>query len=416
MSVTIDDELYSAEVLADPYTYYGRIREEDPVHWNARYQTWLVTRYDDIVWVLRHPEVFSSRFFADDPQLPSPPIDEADVDEFRYVVEFRSHELIQNDPPDHTRMRAVVNKFFTPSRLEQWRGMVRGVVHELLDEAIEAGGADGIDVCADLGRPLPLRVISELLGVPREDRAPLKEHADRRMLSSLGLDPDRMRVAASGIRDTSAYLEKELGNHRADGHDILSILIDAEERTVYSREEVLANAQGLIDAGHETTIQLICNGTLAFLRNPDQWETFKAAPAQLAMTAVNECLRYDPPLPAPRRLTARDVELGGKTIRRGERVTYVLAAANRDPRAFEDPDRFDIARTPNRHLAFGSGIHFCLGQYLAKLEGEEVFKALAERMPDMRLVSDHVDYARIRGVRAVLSLPVSGRLSPAAGG
>lgn len=410
MTITIDDELYSPDVIADPYTYYGHVREVDPVHWNERYQTWLVTRYDDIVWVLRHPEAFSSRFFADDPQLPSPPIDEADIDDYRYVVRFRSDELIQNDPPDHTRLRAVVNKFFTPSKLEQWRGMVAGVVEELFDEVIERGGAEGFDVCADIGRPLPLRVIAELLGVPREDRTLLKEHADRRMLASLGLEPDRMRVAASGIRDTTAYLQTELTNHSSAGHDILSILLDAEERKVYSHQEVLANAQGLIDAGHETTIQLICNGTLAFLRHPDQWERFKAASTELAASATNECLRYDPPLPAPRRLAAQDVELGGKTIRRGERVTFVLAAANRDPRAFEEPDRFDVGRHPNHHLAFGQGIHFCLGQYLAKLEGEEVFKAMARRVPDIRLDTDHVTYARLRGVRAVLALPVAGRL------
>jgi cytochrome P450 len=410
MTATIDDELYADEVIADPYPYYGRIREEDPVHWNERYQTWLVTRYDDIVWVLRHPEAFSSRFFADDPQLPSPPIHDGDVDEYRFVVAFRKDELIQNDPPDHTRLRSAVNKFFTPSKIEQWRATVRDVVHELFDEVVARGGAGGFDMCFDIGRPLPLRVISELLGVPREDRDTLKEHADRRMLASLGLEPDRMRVAASGIRDTTDYLEAELPRHQPGGSDVLSILVDAEERRQYSHEEVIANVQGLIDAGHETTIQLICNGTLAFLRHPDQWESFKADPEGLAPTATNECLRYDPPLPAPRRLAATDVELGGKTIRTGERVAFVLAAANRDPRVFPDPDRFDIARKPNRHLAFGSGIHHCLGQYLAKLEGEEVFKALAQRMPDIRLATDDIRYHRLRGVRAVQALPVAGRL------
>lgn len=410
MTAMIDDELYADEVIADPYPYYGRIREEDPVHWNEQYQTWLVTRYDDIVWVLRHPEAFSSRFFADDPQLPSPPIHDADVEEYRFVVAFRKDELIQNDPPDHTRLRSAVNKFFTPSKIEQWRRTVRDVVDELFDEVVARGGAGGFDMCFDIGRPLPLRVISELLGVPREDRDTLKEHADRRMLASLGLEPDRMRMAASGIRDTTAYLEGELPRHRAGDGDVLSILIGAEERRQYSHEEVIANIQGLIDAGHETTIQLICNGTLAFLRHPDQWAKFKEDPDGLAPSATNECLRYDPPLPAPRRLAAKDVELGGKTIRKGERVAFVLAAANRDPRVFAGPDRFDITRKPNRHLAFGSGIHHCLGQYLAKLEGEEVFKALARRMPDIRLATDEVRYHRLRGVRAVRELPVAGGL------
>jgi cytochrome P450/ferredoxin len=404
----IDDEMYGDEVIADPYTYYGRLRELDPVHWNARYETWLVTRYDDIVWLLRHPELFSSRFYADDVQPPSPPIDDEDFDEMAFVSRFRTHELIQNDPPDHRRMRVVINSFFTPSRMEQWREMVRSAVDSLLDQV--AGGG-GLDISADLGRPLPLRVISELLGIPEADRAALKEHADRRMLSALSLEPDRMRVAAGGIRDTSAYLAAGLDRDRwAGGERLMSIMAGAEGQGAYSRQEVLANAQLLIDAGHETTIQLICNGVLALMRNRGQWERFKQAPGELAWSATEECLRYDPPLPAPRRLAARAVRLRGKTIRKGQRVFYVLAAGNRDPRVFENPDRFQIDRNPNRHIAFGYGIHVCLGQYLARMEGQEVFKALAARMPDMRLTTDRIEYAKIRGVRSMLSLPVAGRL------
>jgi cytochrome P450/ferredoxin len=405
----IDDEMYADAVIANPYPYYGHIREVDPVHWNARYETWLVTRHEDIVWLLKHPELFSSRFYADDTQPPSPPIDAADMPDLRYVNEFRRHELIQNDEPDHRRMRAVVNGFFTRSRMEAWRRMVRQAVDSLLDRL---AGRDGFDAVSDLGGPLPLLVISEMLDIPSGDRPALKEHADRRMHSALSLAPNRMRVAASGIRDTSDYLEEQLGSGLwDDGTSLMAILAQAGSAGSHSRAEVLANAQMLIDAGHETTIQLICNGLLAFMRNRDQWERFKAAPEELGRSAVEECLRYDPPLPAPRRLAAGDVELRGKTIRRGQRVFYAIAAGNRDPRVFEDPDRFDIGRGPNRHIAFGYGVHVCLGQYLARMEGQEVFEALAARMPDIHLATDRVEYAKIRGVRSLRSLPVAGWLS-----
>src|SRR5262249_45750497 len=154
-------------------------------------------------------------------------------------------------------------------------------------------------------------------------------------------------------------------------------------------------------AGHETTIQLLCNGTLAFLRHPKEWARFRSDAEGLAATATAECLRYDPPVTESRRITVRDVELQGKQIRKGQHVTCVLTSANRDPRAFPEPDRFDITRSPNRHLAFGTGIHFCLGQYLARLEGEEVFKALADRIPDMYLVTNKVDYTRVRNIRSI---------------
>lgn len=403
MGEVFDDEMYADHVVADPYTYYGRLRELAPVYWNARYGTWLVTRHEDVVWLLRNPELFSSRFYVDDPAPPSPPISDEDLDELRFVTEFRSHEMIQNDLPDHARMRGVFRRYFTPARIEQWRALVREAVRELLDEALVGGR---VDLRADIGAELPLRVIAELLGVRREDRAALKEHADRRMQSALGLAPDRMRVAASGIRDTSDHLTDMLESPDAQPGTLLSLLVAAEESGAYSRAEVLANAQMLIDAGHETTIQLICNGALAFLRHPEQWARFVAAPRELAASAVEECLRFDPPLPAPRRLAAQDLTMHGATIRRGDRVAFVLAAANRDPRAFPDPDRFDIGRHPNRHIAFGSGLHVCLGQHLARIEGQEVFAALAERWPAMRSAGGPVEYAKVRGVRSLLRLDI----------
>jgi cytochrome P450 len=404
MTVDLHSDIYGKEVFADPYSYYGRLREEDPVHFNEQYGIWLITRYEDVAWMVRHPELFSSELYKRD-STPSPPIDESDKEHAAAVAEHRSHELIKNDPPEHTRLREPFRKPLSPKELEGWRQFIREAVASLLDRVADQGS---MDVVADIGKPLPLLIVSEMLGVPPGDRQMLKEQAAERMLSELSVKPDRMRRAVTAIRDSSAYFDR-LMNARADepSSDLLGLLAQAEDEGNYSRGESVANAQGLLDAGHETTIQLLCNGTLAFLSNPEEWELFKTDPAGLAVTATEECLRYDPPLLGPRRVAAEDVELRGKTIKKGDRVQWLIAAANRDPREFENPDRFDIRRSPNRHISFGVGIHYCLGQYLARVEGQEVFTALATRFPNLRLATDSVEYADIRAVRSITSLPVA---------
>lgn len=404
MTTELQQDMYGEEALADPYAYYGRLREQDPVHWNDMYRQWLITRYEDVAWMLRRPELFSSEFYRRE-AVPSPPVDEGDAEHVAYVAQHRCREVIKSDPPAHTRLRAPFRRPLSPKHMEKWRPYVREAVASLLDRVADQGR---MDVVADIGRPLPLLVISEMLGVPVADRQMLKEQADERMLSELSLKPNRMRRAAAAIRASSDYFDEVLdGRTGKPASDLLGLLAEAERSGAYTRAESVANAQGLLDAGHETTIQLICNGTLAFLRHSEQWALFRSDPEALAPTATEECLRFDPPLPAPRRIAAQDVELRGRTIREGDRVFWVIAAANRDPREFEDPDRFDIRRSPNRHLAFGAGVHYCLGQYLARIEGQEVFTALATRFPGLRLDTDSVEYADLRGVRSITSLPVA---------
>ncbi len=401
----VHDDLYRDDVLADPFRYYGALRETDPVHWNADFKTWVVTRYDDVSWVLRHPEFFSSAFYAREERPITPPIDSGDEAVHEYVSAFRATEIIQNDPPTHTRLRAPFRHPFSPKLIREWRQVIRNVVSDLLD-AVEARGK--MDVIEDLGRPLPLRVISEMLGVPTGDRELVKKQAEERMQSAISLAPDRMRRAADAIREGCEYFDRLLGERAASPRDdLLGVLVKAERAGCYTRAESVSNAQGLLDAGHETTIQLIGNGTLAFMRNRDQWDLFTSSPEALAVTATEECLRYDPPLFALRRIVAADCELRGKHLSEGDRVLWVIASANRDPRAFDDPDVFDIRRQPNRHLSFGGGIHYCLGQYLARLEGQEVFTQLASRFPKLRLETEEVEYAHLRGVRSLKALPVS---------
>ena len=404
MTLELAKDLYGTEVLMDPYSYYGFLRENDPVHWNEQYAIWLITRYEDVAWTVRHPELFSSDFYRRE-VTPSPPVPEEDMVHVASVARVRTHEVIKNDPPDHTRLRAPFRRPLNPKEMEAWRPTVRDAVASLLDRVADQGR---MDIVADIGKPLPLMIISEMLGLPAADREMLKEQATERMMSELSLRPDRMRRAAAAMQEAADYFDRLLDARAADPTgDLLSLLAHAEISGEYTREDSIANAQGLLDAGHETTIQLLCNGTLAFLRHRDQWELFKGDTAGPAATATEECLRYDPPLLGPRRIAARDVALHGKTIREGDRVQWLIAAANRDPRAFDDPDRFDITRSPNRHLSFGGGIHYCLGQYLARIEGQEVFIALAMRFPNLRLESDTVDYANLRGVRSITSLAVA---------
>lgn len=404
MSSMTQDDLYAEEVFSDPYTYYGRLRETDPVHWNAANQMWLLTRYEDVSWFVRHPKVFSSENWKKDTELPNPPISASNSETLRSVMEFRSHEFIQNDPPKHTRMRSALQSSFNTRSLEGLRPMVREAVSKLFDTVSTQGS---MDVVADIAKPLPLFIISEMIGIPTEDRVAVKEHADLRMSSAISILPNRMQLSAEGIKSSSAYLSTLVDDRlREPEHDLLSLFAEEERSGRYSRAEVLANLQSLIDAGHETTIQLICNGTLAFLRNPRQWTHFKSDPDGLAVSATEECLRYDPPLPILRRVAQSDITRQGQSIHAGDRVIGVIAAANRDPRAFPHPDDFDITRSPNNHLAFGAGIHYCLGQYLARMEGQEVFRAFATRLPDIRLASGPIEYwenPRNRSVKALFT-------------
>jgi pimeloyl-[acyl-carrier protein] synthase len=185
------------------------------------------------------------------------------------------------------------------------------------------------------------------------------------------------------------------------------VLASAEKEGVFTRHQVLVNTALLLFAGHETTMNLICNGTLALIRHPDQWEQLRADPAGAARTATEECLRYDPPVKSTQRIAAQYVERHGKTIRQGDRIRWIMAAANRDPRAFDDPDRFDIRRKPNPHVSFGAGIHYCLGASLARIEGQEVFRALAERFGALRLETEEVEYAPSIQFRSLTALPVA---------
>jgi len=402
--VTLSDDMFVADVIADPYPYYGRLREEDPVHWNELYELWVVTRHDDVVWMTRHHELFSNAVFRNDPRPAYPAIDESDLGLYEYVRNYQADQFIQHDRPEHLEMRKVVHSYFTPRAMEAWRPFVQKAVQELLDAAEHKGH---MDVMKDVATPLPVLVIAQMMGVPAADRPHVRKLAEKLLNIGRG-EHDRMKPLTEGMQGMIDYVSPLVDERLTNpGDDFISVLAAGERNGVFTRHQVLVNTSLLLLAGHETTINLLCNGTLAFIRHPEQWALLKGDPEGWAQRATEECLRYDAPVKSLQRLATQDVDMRGKVLRKDDRVRWFISSANRDPEAFAQPDRFDITRDPNPHVAFGSGVHHCLGATLARVEGQEVFKALAERFPSLHLEPEVLEYQPSITFRSLKSLPVA---------
>ena len=397
--------MFTAEVIQDPYRYYGRIRDEDPVHWNELYELWVITRHDDLVWLTRNHEQFSSDVFLNDPRPAYPAIYESDTELYDFVRNYQGKQFIQYDRPDHLEMRKVVHTYFSPKSMEEWRPLVKSAVADLLDAA-EARG-DGVDLMRDLAVPLPVLVIAEMMGVPEGERPHIRMLAEKLLNIGRG-EPDRMRPLTEGMQGMLDYVNP-LVDERIDNpqDDFISVLVGGEKSGVFTREQVLVNTGLLLLAGHETTINLICNGTRAFMNNRDQWDLLKTDPQGMMVRATEEALRYDSPVKSIQRLASEDVEMRGKQIKKDDRIRWFISSANRDPNKFENPNTMDITRWPNPHVAFGSGVHHCLGATIARVEGQEVFSALAERYPNLELQNPEAEYQPSITFRSVKDLPVS---------
>jgi len=388
---------HSPEVHADPYPFYRRLRETDPVHLSP-IGLWILTRYDDCVTSLRDPRFGRDGFEA---ILAAQYGEEAGAERLPRSMLFR-------DPPDHTRLRSLVNRAFTPRVIEGMRPRIQGVVDDLLDRVERQGR---MDVIADLAYPLPVTVICDMLGVPAGDHEQIKEWSSDiiRSLDAIAIPSDpsiveRGRVARRGIADYFRALLPERRRHPRG--DLLSSLLAVEEQGDRLTEgELLATCVLLFIAGHETTVNLIGNGLLALLRHPAELDRLRREPVLIG-SAVEELLRYDGPVQRTARITNAEVELGGKTIPPGAFVVTVIGAANRDPAQFPDPDRLDIARADNRHLAFGFGIHFCLGAPLARMEGRLALGTLLRRLPRLRLVATTLEWRESATLRGLRALPV----------
>jgi cytochrome P450 len=399
-----NDDMFTADVIADPYGYYGRLREEDPIHWNELYDLWVITRHDDVVWMTRHHELFSNAVFRNDPRPAYPAILESDQDLYEYVRNYQADQFIQHDRPEHLEMRKAVHSYFTPRSMEAWRPFVRNAVKDLLDAA-EAQGH--MDVMQDVATPLPVLVIAQMMGVPEPDRPYIRELAEKLLYIGRG-EYDRMKPLTEGMQGMIDYVSPLVDERIVNpGDDFISVLAQGEKQGIFTRHQVLVNTSLLLLAGHETTINLLCNGTLAFMEHPEQWALLKQDPAGWAKRATEECLRYDAPVKSIQRLAAQDVEMRGKVVHKDDRIRWFISSANRDPEVFTNPDTFDISRDPNPHVAFGSGVHHCLGATIARLEGQEVFKALAERFPSLHVDSAELTYQPSITFRSLKSLPVA---------
>jgi cytochrome P450 len=385
------------EFHADPYPFYRRLRQQDPVH-RTPMGFWVLTRYDDCVAALRDPRFGREEF----QQMLSAVYGGEEADRLPRSMLFR-------DPPDHTRLRGLVSKAFTPRTIEAMRGHIQEIVDRLLDRALAQGG---LDVIEDLAYPLPVTVICEMLGVPVGDHASIRGwSADiARSLDAIGLPSDpsiaeRGRVARRALAD---YFRALVPLRRARPQaDLLSGLLAAEEHGDRLTEpEVISMCLLLFIAGHETTVNLIGNGTLALLRHPEQLARVQADPG-LVPNAVEELLRYDSPVQRTARITTADVELGGRAIARGAMVVTALGAANRDPAQFAEPDRLDVGRRDVRHISFGSGIHFCLGAPLARVEGQIALGTLLRRAPRLTLAEPAPEWRESSVLRGLKRLQVT---------
>jgi len=404
MGTVVQDDMFTPDVIADPYAYYGRLRDEDPVHWNDAYALWVITRHDDVTWMTRHNELFSSAVFKNDPRPAYPDIDESDLGLYEYVRNYQADQFIQHDRPVHLDMRRIVHGYFTPKAMESWRPFVVNAIKELLDAAEEKGS---MDVMRDLATPLPVLVIAQMMGVPAEDRPYVRQLAEKLLYIARG-EQDRMPILTDGMKGMIDYVSPLVDERIVrPGDDFISVLAEGEKKGVFTRHQVLVNTSLLLLAGHETTINLICNGVLAFIQHPDQWAFFKEDPAGRAKWATEECLRYDAPVKSIQRLASQDIEMRGKVMEKNDRIRWFISSANRDPEKFANPNTFDITRQPNPHVAFGNGVHHCLGATLARVEGQEVFKALAERFPNLQMASDRLEYQPSITFRSLKSLPVT---------
>lgn len=400
------DDLIAPEVIAEPYRYFGHLREIDPVHWNPIAKKWVVTRHSDVVWVFRNHHLFSSAPSPGpiDPREIYPPLDEVDGKMVEDFNTFRS--FFQFDRPEHLAMRQTVHRWFTPKAVEKWRAELQAKAQELIDSH---GSAGTMEVNRDFAAPLTLMTIRWMFDVPPADAPRLRDLAVTINHESEGVRPDRGRVTSAATRELVDYFSPLVDSRaKHPGEDLISMLVAGERRGVFTRDQCVANVLLLIIAGQGLTPALISNGVQAFICNPMQWDLLRNDPDSMCAPATEECLRYDAPSKIlGTRVGTQDVELGGKSLRAGDEVFVVGASANRDPRVFSDPDTFDITRSPNPHVAFGVGIHYCVGAALARVESQEAFKALAENCRRLHLLGENVEYAPSHTLRMVRALRVS---------
>ena len=400
---------FDPEWATNPFPLYADLRQRAPVHRNAL-GFWVFARHADCLALLRDRRTSADDAYIDPERLSAEFRFGSGADDPEVTAMRDMRPFLFRDPPDHTRLRGLVSKAFTPKVVESLRARTQQIVDELLDTAFEA---DRVDLLESFAYPLPVRIICDMLGVPVADQEGFKSWSTS---LARGLDPDFL-LTGEAIKDrddavmqfAQYFFELLAERRRSPGDDLLSRLVEVEDDGgVLSEGELLSTCILLLVAGHETTVNLISGGTLALLRHPDQLERFRTDPA-VNRSGVEEMLRYVSPVQLTGRAMIEDIEIAGVTLRAGDFVMVLIASGNHDADQFPDPERFDVGRTPNNHLGFGFGIHHCLGAPLARMETQVALTSLVRRAPDLAVTVDEPTYKTNVVLRGMESLPVAMR-------
>jgi cytochrome P450 len=395
--------LLTRQFQVDPYPTYARLRDESPAYFSEAWGGWLLTRYQDVQSGFKDPRLSSNRAGAFGAMLPA-----ALKERLAPVVRSFGSWALLIDPPDHTRIRSLVNKAFTPRLVEYLRPKIQELVNGMLDKAQAAGR---MDVVHDLSNLLPVAVIGDMLGIPREDSQKLTgwSNAFATFFGTAKYTPEVLDQMRTGIVEMEDYFRGLVAQRRKSatvGNDLLSTMVAAEDQGGFlSEQEVLATCSLVLFAGHETTTHLLSNGLYLLLKNPEQRELMQGSEEQLT-TAVEEILRYESPIQRLSRVISEDFELHGQPLRKGQKAFLMIGAGNRDPLQFPHAERLDLRRKENRHIAFGFGIHYCLGAALGRLEGQIALGSVLRRFPQMKLLQEpeRLENVAFRGFK---SMPVS---------
>jgi cytochrome P450 len=391
--------LLDPEVLAAPYPLYHRLRTEAPLYWDVFLHAWVATRYADVVAVFQN---FSAARTPTPEQLSA-----MGLSALEPLAQVMVRQMLFLDSPDHARIRSLASRAFTPRRVEALRSHIQEIVDGLLDAVQPAGR---MDVIADLAYPLPAIVTAEMLGVPISDRDQLKEWSEdfAEVLGNFQHNPERVPRVVRSVEDMCAYFRAAIQSARVRPRDdLISAFVTAEQGgDRMTEEEIIANLIVVMVGGQETTTNLIGNGVLTLLRHPQELARLRDDLSAMP-TAVEELLRFESPSQLTARLAPHDIQLGGRLIRKRQAVIAVMGAANRDPERFPDPDRLDLRRRDNRHLAFAWGSHFCFGASLARMEGQIALETLLRRFPELRLEPAPLVWRPNLGLRGLMALPVA---------
>lgn len=381
----LEIDLLAPDVLRNPHPTLAKLREEAPIyrvqHQEMGSHPWLLTRYDDTINLLN-----DERFTKDYARIPRDNHNSTDNDRTLNAAAAINRHMLTLDPPDHTRLRALIHKAFTPKMIREFEARIQEISNGLIDDML---AKDQVDFIEDFAIPLPVAVIAGMLGIPKEDQ-PRFRHWSQTIIMGGSTDSAGMEQVGAAAIDFIMYFVEKFDERRAEPQDdLITALVQAEEAgDKLDQQELISMVFLLLVAGHETTVNLLGNGILALLQNPQQAQQFREHP-ELARTGIDELLRYDGPIGvSTMRWALEDLELRGQKIHAGEMVVGSLLGANRDPAMFANPNELDLARNPNKHMAFGNGIHYCVGAPLARMEGAIAFPMLLNRLPNLALAVD----------------------------